>query len=692
MNVRPARIDLPVTAAKTVNTGQVAVPAWIVPVSNTMAMAAFDLPEARRLMRKSAPIDGTLDGVCLPRPVVSTSLPLRSGKTRHVVLLRHPAAKVALERLDLSIGGEIAAFLDPTWLQSPIRDPIDLVAGTTGEGGSRLLRLILSTIPSLFGRGIEYDFCQTARALVSLLHLPQGQLVSRSAIGSLGEVRSYRLPVPFSQLSAPLIALSRDRIVRVDSRETMLEDGQFLHILRTERARTPQDFILLGEVPLMLTCPIDQPDRQAFLPWLTRRSTETQKWGEEAIRRHSTTDKVVVAMLREWSMRKERAPAATTHLVGATCDGVLVWLDVDDPNRLVVALRIEVGSEYADVELPGAGKVRTHVRFRASPALGTQWRLRLIFGSGQIGTVQEGHLEPFSGLLPEGVPSGATLEAAHSLMTAWEKRILMPLRPRLERFGPRGAMPRLSVVVPFAPDPDIVRARASLMACEVEHADLEVVYTTAGTISESVRQLLNETAETYGIAHRLMNLPANTTASDRLVAGLGTVRAPAALVTGHDVLPYGPGWAGRWITSLSQTNGPALIGATLLAVDGSVEHAGGHFFWTGLSEPAVPSLRSVGLPECELPSEPDLRTTEALSANAVGLTAAARRFMIAQGANSPDLSTMFQIAAHQLGACTDMLGRFVRFAENLQPAPVIEASGGWQMSALLVATDGAKPK
>lgn len=661
-------------------------------MSETLSMAAFDRPAKRPASSRSRPVDGTLDGVRLPRPVISTNLPLTSGLTRHVVLLRHPAAKVAKERLSLTIGGMPAAFLEPSWLQSPLREPIDLVTGMTAEGASRLLRLVLSTIPSLFGQGLDRDFPKTARTLVGLLHLPQGLLGSRCAIGSAGEVLSYRLPVSVPALPGSLVAVSEDRIDCLSQTGMMLEDGNLLHVFQRDASPVPPDFTVLGDAPMVLCCPDRLPDQQPFLPWLARRGDGVRQWGEDLLRRHSCTDQTTAALLREHVLGAERLPSATIHCLAATQGGVLVWLDVDDPHRLVAALRIEAETEHADIDVPASGRVRAHLRFKTKGEVKVTFRLRFVFGSGRISTFREGPLDPFNGTLPKGSPMDAPVEAGRALMSAWGKRIVSLPRPQLEDFGTRSPNLRLSVVVATGPVPDLVRARASLVACEAERGDIEIVYAIAGMASGALQRLLHETAEVYGVSHRLVSLPAEITAPDLLLAGLESARAPATLVMGREVLPQGPGWAGRWIATLSRTGGPALIAGTLLATDGSIQHAGGHFSWTGRSAPAVPALRAVGLPACDLGSDTELASTEVLCADAVGLTNAARKAVLREGAKCADPATMLQITALRLGASMDPLGRLVRYAAAPETNAAIEASGRWHMSALLAAADGVAPR
>ena len=129
----------------------------------------------------------------------------------------------------------------------------------------------------------------------------------------------------------------------------------------------------------------------------------------------------------------------------------------------------------------------------------------------------------------------------------------------------------------------------------------------------------------------------------------------------------------------------------MLTIDGSIEHAGGSYSWTGRSAPAVPSLRSKGLPTGDLVSDTDLMVTDILSEDGVGLSRAAMKAVVTAGANSPDPATILQLAAQRLGAVTDRRGRLVRFAAAPEPDAVIDACGRWQMSALLAEADGLAP-
>jgi hypothetical protein len=691
MNARPGRIEPHEPIVPIVIRQGKDVPAWVVPITDTLSMAVFDRPVAAVSSRRSTPIDGTLDGARLQRPLVSTSLPLRSGQARHVVVLRQSASSVVRDRLSLTVDGTAAAFIDPAWLQSPLREPIDLVSGITVEGTQRLLRLMLSTVPSLFGKHLGEAFSASVSQIIGLLRLPHADLGARCALGATAEVLSFRLPNPMPSLPKTVIAWSDRGFSTLPASQMMLEGDRILHVFRQTQSAPLRDLILLGDDPVRLTCPPDAGSAKPLLPWLAQRGATTARWVEELLRALASSDSAAEATLRELRLGPDTRPDVKIHLVAATQTGVLLWLDVADPHQLVTSIRIEADGSHADVLIPRSGEVRAHARFAAKVSTTASSKLRLVFGSGRISTFHQGFLDPFTGVLPPGAAAADGVAAGAALRSAWQARFASPRKVFIEDFGPQRPGLRLSLVVPATPMPDIIRARASIVASEAESKAIEVIYTLAGTPTPALGRLLLETAEVYGVAHRLVILSAQTTTPDVVLAGLAAARAPAALVTKEDVLPQGAGWAWHWIDVLTHQEGPPLVGAKLLAVDGSIEHVGGDYTWTGRSAPAQRILRARGLPEADFQSDHALLPTATLCADAVGLAHPAMRYLQSAGAMTADPIAMFDSAAHQLGACTDLDGRMVRFGTPPPIDPVIDASGRWQIADLLAATDGLEP-
>lgn len=658
-----------------------AVPACTVPVSDQACFVMFDLPATAPTARDGARLDGTLDGAALPRPMISTALPLRSGLVRHVVLLRRSARAVAGGRLSLDLGGVRVAFIDPAWLQSPLREMADLVDGVAPQGRQRLLRLALTSAPSLLGRSQGHGVCQTARSLLALLDVPSAPLASRCPVGTAGQLLSFRLPHPLSDTPSALIAMAGTRIERLAAPQALLEDGRVLHVFVPGPADTMADFVVLGALPVLLTQRPEAPAPQPIALWLDRRPEPTRAWAEDLLRSHADHDPVAAAILRERALGQAHRPTLALHCLATTRGGLVVWLDIEDPQRLATALRVERASSHVDLAIPASGQVRAHVALPPAQAGSQTCRLRLVHGSGHVRTIHEAVPERFGGSLPPGIPTEAQAMAGHALAAVWADRWTPALAPAVEDFAPQQSTPRLSLVMPLGASPDLVRARAALVACEAAGQGVELVYTLDGHASTLARRLLADTAQTYGIAHRLVALPAATAASDRLIAALGAARAGQVLLLGADVLPEAPGWLARWLGMLDRQSGAAMIGGTLIGVDGAIEHAGGQLDRGAPGEPVRPLPLGRGFPVSDLGDAPTAETGM-VSADAVGLTAGAKALVIAAGAASPDPDALLHLALCRGGtALTALRHRFVRFGPPSAADPVVVSAGHWQIAA-----------
>ena len=98
----------------------------VVPLADQVSAIVFDdssAPAGRARLRVE------LDGGPLGQRMISTTLKLRAGGNRHLLLVGLPAARIARSRVALARDRELAAAIDPEWLQSPLADIAALIEG-----------------------------------------------------------------------------------------------------------------------------------------------------------------------------------------------------------------------------------------------------------------------------------------------------------------------------------------------------------------------------------------------------------------------------------------------------------------------------------------------------------------------------------------------------------------------------------
>lgn len=655
-----------------------AVPACVVPAAGNAAFLMYDSAASDGAAPHGAMLGGTLDGAALPRPMISATLELDSGRFRKLVLLRCPAPRLAAGHVQLTEGARRLAFVDPDWLQSPLRDLTDLVAGLAPEGRQRLFRLVLNGAPSVVGRAGALGLAQTIRNLLSLLNTATARLESRCPVGEASQILSYRLPGAAWAPPSALVALSGEQIQRLPSPSWQTEADGLLHVfLPLPVSETPDLVSPDGQVVLAAGSAGRSP--RPFPSWLQPRPVQVRAWAEDLLRTAADSDPLAAAVLRDHSLGRAGRPLVEIALLASTRTGLLLWANVRDPYRLARTLRVERGGAVVDLAIPPSGLIRAHVALPKAGRGVAPCRLRLVHASGHVRTVREGLPQRFDGTLPVGLFDAP--EAGRSLAEAWPHRFRHPPLVAVETVLAGEIPPQLCLMGPLPASWDMIRARAAMVAAEPDGTGVEIVYTVEGELSPAMRRLLSETAQVYGVAHRLVVFPESCCAADRLVAALGVRPDGPVLLLGADVLPQAPGWLPFWLTQLDRP-GPVAIGGVLTGIDGAVEHAGGPYDWTGLDLPALARRRDRGLPACDLPAT-GLEATQLVSPDAVGLSAEAVRKVVLSGALSPDPEALLHLALHDTGACTAMGERFVRFGPPVAADPAVAQAGLWQVAAAL---------
>lgn len=565
---------------------------FIAPVADRATALFFDEASPVTGARRRLAVEA--DGAPVHGPLVSTALPLRSGRCRHVVLLGHSAGWLVRQRVVVSLGGVPASVIDPTWLQSPLVDVAAVFEGLTEEGRQRLLRLFLTTGASLLGRGTT-GFAEAAAALLALLGVRRIAPLGWCPTGTAARIVSYRLPAGFDAARlGPLVTLAGSTMARIAGSPTIVEehrDGTLLHVAVT--GATPDGALLVatGAEPVALAL----PGEAGVLPvgrWLAARDAAIRGWCGALLDAAAPRDPLAAAILREIRHRDAPAPAVTVDHLSGTPAGIVHALRLADPHGLVRAIRLTRGGASATLAADDPAALAGYLALPRTASMDDTCRLALVFHSGRVLPVgDEGPLAPFDGSAP--AVAGAAAVAAARLDRERGGRVL-----RTEDFGAGGfstgeTARLLSIVTAFDPAcPDLVATRAVLVLAEPGGGAVEIVCTASeGETAAAARTALARAAATFGIAHRLVTVTPDLDPAARIVAGVAAARAAGALVLDADVLPAEPGWLAPW-RRLSARH--PMLRAAVAGHDGRAEAGGAGCF--GLLRAATGGLLATATP------------------------------------------------------------------------------------------------
>jgi len=160
--------------------------------------------------------------------------------------------------------------------------------------------------------------------------------------------------------------------------------------------------------------------------------------------------------------------------------------------------------------------------------------------------------------------------------------------------GPRRPTnPKASVVIPISRRIDLLQHQVAQFSRDHFLRQCEIVYVADGPAAHrrSVIDLAWACAEQYGVALTVLSVDRGFRGWAAAVnAGARSVRSPFIVTLHSDVLPTSPGWLAPMLARLKESAG-RILGARLVSVDGSLQHAGLRFsksfgsdrLWTGYS-------------------------------------------------------------------------------------------------------------
>ncbi len=330
----------------------IAAAARIVALSPSRSAIFFDGPPVvvgRGAATLGDPRRPTVEG-----PLAVTRLGLENGAERHVVLAPVPGDALGRRTLIISVRNAILARIDPLALQSPFVDPLALIAGLDGTASLRLLKLLVTTGASLFGKGDIGAFGALADHLVGRLgtRLP---LAGRCRIGQRTRILSWEIPV--SALELPplhaLYLLSDGRTTRMtdfEVSENVSEGRRILHLTVFRPIPNDADFVIFSSRLLLLGMSREVAPRP-LASWLARRGDAVRARTMDIVSKLAAEEADVVILQDELLCPAGSEPSLKVLHLSRGPAGLLYMIGVADPRGLLAGIRVETQDAHIDLPL-----------------------------------------------------------------------------------------------------------------------------------------------------------------------------------------------------------------------------------------------------------------------------------------------------------------------------------------------------
>lgn len=641
--VAPPRAFQPVSA--TVQGGHIRL-LQVVPLSERLSAAFFDASED--LAVHGNELAGTTGTQALERPLIVTQLGRTAGGLRNVFLLGHSTSALCREGLNISLRNRPLAGIDPLMLQSPVVDPLALLTGLSAEGGRRLLKLLLTTGLSLFGRESYDGFREIVTQLLASLAPPTQPLRAWCITGESTSVASYALPSGVEIASfAELVLLDSGNVRRLAgfdiNIETLAGGDRLFHVSLPVVIQPSASLVVLSDNPIRLAGPDGTQLARPLGPWLERRSGPVRRKIRSGLEKSASQDRVAAALLDEIDCPETERPSAVPRLLASTPRGLLYAIGVRDPRNLLRRIVIGRGGEGSGIALgqplhhPKYGPMQVgYLRCDTSAVAEGATELSLHYRSGRLSHLGSLQSLPFDGALAEILPAPLDKLSASGIADALAEAFAdaLPTRPsvtatRLE-IGVGRKTATCCLVVEVGSSMDYPHALAAALQGDeygsllLHHADPAATPLLI-TLAEQIHAV-------YGLEVSVaVHSGGQSLPAERLRAVLDCVTAPVSILLSSDALPLGGDWLQRWANRLVDDGTPRIAGGVLLNHDCTIRHAGGEVAVTGVAD-----LIHRDLPFRDLPifkGGPVVSTL--FHASCFGLNAAAREHLRALPLRTP---------------------------------------------------------
>ncbi len=575
-----------------------------------------------------AAIRPMLDGQLAPRPYVVLSVPRSAGGSRHVALLRWPAA--AGGRFTAEAGGQVlAAARRPAATRLAPLDGAALVSGLDPAARRRLARGLLAHLCGIGGR--MPDATAAAAALIAALWPDRAALRPIAAVSGRHRLMEGRVAARVGAIVECFILSTRGlRTAQAALAAARDSAGEARAILPVSLAGVGEarEAVFLGATGLV-ACRIEPANGRLppVLAWVERAKGKSKRRVAELLpmlRDLAASAPDIAATLRELQVLTQRpaeragidAPSLQARVETAIADGtglfVTGWLD--DPQQMVAGLALErdgaAPRAFADrlFRFPrrirvatdkSAGDERTSSEKQvqgfvgylpdapeAQHLLGHSFHLLLQSGGTiplpappQAADPVAARAAVLSALKPEAVTPDILAACLAPAVAALHRLCLTTSRtPESVVLGGAPARPAISVIIPLYRNLEFLKFQIAAFAVDPDRRRCEYIYVLDSPEQRAeVEHLLRGLWRLHDLPLRLLVNPGNLgyAAANNIAAV--EARGEVLALVNSDVLPTAPGWASRLAAALAAHPRVGAVGPKLLFEDESLQHAGMYF-------------------------------------------------------------------------------------------------------------------
>lgn len=601
-------------------------PIAVHPLARTVALLTWNgasAPDTRRLQV-------TIEGAVARPAFTQMRLSGGDGAQRNFLALRHSRPDgIAAVEISGNSGPLQARFTraDCCFPTPHEFDPHLLLGQLAAGEQAKLLRFILEVCVPVFRVAADGVLVANARALLNEVATGTGTVVGRCALLAeqlycegmmperLGENLSAVLLTAASVQTLPVrpqpLATSPRRAGHTglglvlppsaaapDARILIFgENGLICRKLASSRQRLPGAHAWLGRTGAQR-----EPHRRFILDCLAR-----GRLGRAASTVLLRELNALVPLPGQASGRQIAAPRAKADLIIDADGGLFVCGTLVDAHGLVDGFCIEQGGVERAITCDALARFRPEAGPEAGPeadkgggggrdgfavfldrrdgsAAGAPVRLslrlhsgaRIPFATGPVVLPAAAACELILAALPDHGPHAEVPGAVGQAIAALLREQCAAARGfSVLDLGPVPAHPAASVVMPFDPDPSLLRCRMGLFALDRALAGTELVHVAerpehAGT----AERLIGDLHAAYGLAGRLIVSAHPAPAGVVLNQLADVVRGRFVCFLGARTMPESPGWLGRLIRAAMARPQAGIVGAASLFPDHSLLSAG----------------------------------------------------------------------------------------------------------------------
>lgn len=593
-------------------------PIAVHPLARTVALLTWNgapAPDTRRLQV-------TIEGAVAKPAFTRMRLSRDGGSQRNFLALRHsrPDGIAAVEIFGSD--GPLQARFTRANCSFPTPHEFDphLLLGQLAAGEqAKLLRFILEVCVPVFRVAADSVLVANARALLNEAASGTGSVVGRCALLAEHLYCEGMMPERLGEnLSAVLLTATSVQTLPVRPQPLATSSRRAGHsglglVVPPSATASGARILIFGENGLI--CRKLASNRQR-LPgahaWLGRTGAQRdphRRFILDCLAQGRLGRAASTALLRELSAlaplpvqassRQIAAPRATADLIIDGGGGLFVCGTLIDAHGLVDALCIEQeGGERAiacdalarfrpEVGKGGGGGRDGFAVFldrRDGSAAGTPVRLSLRLHSGARLPLASGPMvlsaaaacDLILAALPDHGPHAEVPSAVEQAIAALLREQCAAARGfSVLDLGPVPAHPAASVVMPFDPDPSLLRCRMGLFAVDPTLAGAELVHVAERPEhAETAERLIGDLHAAYGLAGRLIVGEHPAPAGVVLNQLADVVRGSFVCFLGARAMPESRGWLAKLIRAARARPQTGIVGATSLFPDHSLLSTG----------------------------------------------------------------------------------------------------------------------